>query len=546
MIRGRSGYIPDDAIYPFQGINYSDPSTLIDPHLSPDILNMDVDKGHLRKRPGFTTLGAAVDGTPLAIFEFESFSGVVTLLLITTTKEYKWDGAAWSDITYREPAGNTIVPRTGTEDDGLDYVIVTGEDESGILTKWVIITNGVDKPRYWDGTLATFYEYSTATVANRGAGLIYANFSTCKTISVLNSYLMMANVTTLSNEPTTLAWSDTGSLVNFGTSVSPPPGNAGAIPLTDARGPLRKLEPLGERMMIYADDSIHSAYHTGGESIFAFEKLVDGIRLVSPRAIVPMRGFHMFLAQENVLLFDGGRQLRPIGDAIALRYREELQADLRKQCWGFLDVAKNQVYWGVRVSSNTTYVYKMEYDEYDLSRIKWTKHEYSQRISAMGFWRRTSSLAWNDASLVGVTWQQAAMNWNQGSLKSGFPQRLLGYPTGVGLANEQIWTDNGNTVTGRWESIDFTLPNEYLSHQVRFIETEFEMKGSLTNIYYSVDRGANWQRIVALQPLTGDWKRYKFDIDVTAQQIRFRIENISASGHELRWLRTNFISAGRP
>jgi hypothetical protein len=544
-----TNYVPEDSLFPFQGIDYDAPSTLVDPHFSPDIQNMDIDKGHLRKRRGFQALGGAINGTPLAIFEFETLAGVTHLILLTTTKEYKYNTGtgAWDDITYATPAA-VVTNRTGNEDNGIDYVIVTGlaRDDAGVesVQKWVIITNGVDKPRYWDGTLARFYEYSTATIANKGARLEFTGFTTMKTISSISSYLVMGNVSTGSNEPTTVVWTDTGSLWNWGTGVGTG-GNSGAIPITDATGPIVKAEALSDRLMLYSEDSIHAMYHVGGNDIFAFEKLIGGTRLVSPRAIVNVRGFHLFLTQENIQLFDGSRQLRVIADKIAPKLRDELASSLRSRAWAFLDIAKNQVYWGVPSSEEKTIVYKMEYDDYDVTRIRWTRYEFDQRrITAMGFWRRSVGIRWNDSAIAAMTWQTAAMNWNQGSLRGGFPQRLLGYGTSVAVADDTTYSDGTTIINGWFDTIDFTVPRSYLSEEGRWIRVELELQGSLAEIYYSVDRGGSWV-IVDVITLTSQWERYKLDFDVVSDSIRFRILNANRNGFEMRFLRVYVTPASR-
>src|SRR6185295_9877401 len=127
-----------------------------------------------------------------------------------------------------------------------------------------------DKPRYWDGSLATFYEFSTASVASHGAALAYTGFVTCKTLASLNAYLVLGNVTTSANEPNVVVWSDTQSLTDFESN------NSGAVLLVDAIGSILRVLPLGDRLVIYSEDTIHTMLHVGGDSIFSFEKILGG------------------------------------------------------------------------------------------------------------------------------------------------------------------------------------------------------------------------------------------------------------------------------
>lgn len=535
-----SAYIPKDGIYPFNGLDYQDPSTLVDAHRSPAMVNMNVDKGHLSKRFGNVALGTAVDGTPLAIVEFEKLDGTQILILITTTKEYKYSAGDWVDVTYTVHAG-AIVPRTGTETDGLDYAILTGFDSNGDYVRWLIITNGVDKPRFWDGITSTFWQYSTDaytdTNPGRGAGMLYTDFVTMKTITSNASYTILGNVTTTANEPNVIVWSDTGSLTNYGTDLTLGAGDSGAIPISDAIGKIQKVITLGDTVMIYADDTIHGMTHIGGNDIFSFQRLISDTRLASSRAIVDISGAHFFLSQEDIYLFDGTRNLLPIAEAVSRQLREEIQPDLKSRAFAFLDKAKNHVYWSIPSGDDNSVIYKMEYNLADIRTLRWTKHIYDKRITAMGFWHRVTTLTWDDASLVGKTYPDMAMRYDQGSLRGGFPQRVLGYEGQVLLSDDTVWTDNGVDVDASYETIDFTAPQGiYLSEWVRWCKLEIELLGENVIVSYSTNRGTDYT-VLATQTLTHDWTKYKFDMDVMATTFRIKVQNNGSNGFELRWLR---------
>jgi hypothetical protein len=147
MKTGR-GYTPADSIYPLEGLNTLDPSTQARPNFSPNCENVVIDKGILLKRKGYQALGSTADPT-VALIEFEDISGIKHLLRITTTKQYKYDAVAdtWDNITYQVAAAD--VNWTGDEEDVVDWAVVSGVDTT--FKKWVIITNGIDPPRYWDG-----------------------------------------------------------------------------------------------------------------------------------------------------------------------------------------------------------------------------------------------------------------------------------------------------------------------------------------------------------------------------------------------------------
>lgn len=537
MLTQNGSYLPQESSYAFQGVDFLSPSVMMNPRYSPELKNVDVTLGHLSKRRGYEDLGATLSGTVLALVEFEASSGTIYLVAITTTKEYKWNGTGWDNITYKD-AGAVEHARTGTEDDGLDWIVTEGNDSTGSQKRWIIITNGKDKPRYWDGTLATFYEFSTATVANHGAAIAYTNFVTCKTLSTINSYLVLGNVTTAIAEPNLVAWADTESLTNFEGE------NSGAVKIVDAEGKILKLLPLGDRMMIYSLNAIHSMLHIGGIQIFSFEKIIGETRLLSGRAITSVGPFHYFMAQENIYLFDGSKGVRRMANMITKRYREIFNSELKTRAWAFLEQPKNTIFFCIPTSSSAGTIFKLEYDIFDVENNRWVVHEYYDRVTCMGFFSNTSDLAWNSSTLTSTTWEGMAQRWNEGSVNKGFPVRVLGHVGKASIANDTILNDDGTAVTGSWESVDFTFPREFLSTNSRWVEMEFEARGTMLDITFSTDKGANY-RPGYVKALDGSWKTYTVFLDLSSKTIRVKFENHNLNGDfELRWFRIWFTHQG--
>jgi hypothetical protein len=532
-----SAYLPIQVAYPFQGVDYLAPSTEINPAFFSEMSNVDTTLGHITKRRGYTALGGAVDGIVLALVEFKDISSVSHFVLITTTREYKWSGSAWTDITYTDTVGPTVHPRTGSEDNGIDWTVVTGKDSTGAIVTWLIITNGVDKPRYWDGSLATFYEYSTASVATHGAALTYPNFVTCKCFGSLNSYLVLGNVTTTANEPNVVVWSDTQSLTDFISN------NAAADLLVDAVGSILRILPLGDRLVVYAEDTIHTMLHIGGDDIFSLEKIVGGTRLLSGRAIVDVGPWHYFMSQENILLFDGTRGLRRMADKITVRYRDILLSDLKTRAFAFLDQPKNMIFFTVPTSSSLSTVFRMEFSLFDVEAIRWDVHTYANRVTAMGYFSAPATDTW-DLSGDTLTWDQDGGYWVQGSTNKGFPKRVLGHSALATLSDDVYFTDNGTTIDASFESMDYAIPKDHISDFSRWTEIEFEARGSTVTVSVSYDKGSTYTAIESIT-LDGNWTRYRVFFDSVSQTARIKFSNSDAqSGFQIRWHKIWYAFAG--
>jgi hypothetical protein len=483
----------------------------------------------------YSTTG--LTGVVLGLIEFPAASGTTFFVLITTTREYKFNGTNWDDITFRT-AAPVYTNKTGTEDNGLDWVIVSGEDSAAAAKKWLIITNGVDKPRYWDGVQTHFFEYSTASVANKGAALTYTSFVTCKTLNVISGYLVLGNVTTSANEPDVVAWADTFSLTDFLN------GNSGAIQFTDIEGAIIKLLPLGDRLMVYSENSVHFMLHIGGIVIFTTQKILSSTRLLSGRAIVDVGPYHYFMSQENIYLFDGTKGIRRMGDRVTLRYRQQLASSLKTRAWAFLDQPKNTIYFAVPRSTDVTTIYKLEFDIFDVVNNKWSIHEYADRPTAMGFFANTASLTWNSSQIATTLWSEMAGTWNQGSILAGFPRRFLGHSASVSLADDTLFSDAGDAIDAEWQSPDYTIPRDFLSEHARWTEIEFEARGTALDVSISIDKGSSFE-LASTEVLSASWTTYRVFIDTVSKTLRIRFSNSTAGqGFEVRWHRAWFTRAG--
>lgn len=535
-MRPQRGYVPRDSIYPLRGVNFLDPSTLSDPRFSPDAENVLLVKGRARSRYGYEKLGEhdPEDDGPggvfpcnsrvMAVFEYETLAGARHLLAITQKRQYRYDAAAneWVDIT---PVDGSSNPEewTGGDDDQVHFVVAADD-----TSRRAFITNGKDTPREWDGT-GTFED----------VGWDIEDFVTCKTIEVFFNRLVIGGVETTSVQPTTVAWSVVG---DFDDWTGP---GAGAASLSDVRTEITRLISFGDRLAIYGTDSISVATLIGGEVIFSFETLVQGTSLLSGLAIVNLGPFHLFAAKEDFYLFDGTRMILPVGERVALRYREEVFLDLAKQATAFHDAAKRQVWWLIpNGEDGSKVVYLLEYDLRDTQDSTWTRFKLADPPTTMGTFRRFEALSWNSSLLEDMTWEDVAMTWDQGSAREDFPVRIFGSGGGVFLYDDIRLRDNGETITSWWDSIDFVVPEVYQSERARWLEVELELRGTTVEVQYSIDQGSTYTSLGVLE-LTSDWQRYQVLLDVNSRLVRFRlIVETSNDFFELRWLRAWLRPAG--
>ena len=526
-MKTQKGYLPRDTIYPFKGLNTLDPSPQANVQTSPDLVNMDILKGALSKRRGYSFQGSTVTDPLLGVAEFEDSAGSKHQLAFTTRKQFQWSGSDWTEIS------NTSSTWTGSLANPIEIVPVAGLDGSGNYKKLVLFTNGKDTPKYWDGITAKVSEFVPTGITN---------FKTFRSAAFFYDHLVLANVTltTSVTQPNIIYWSDTTTLFDFAGV------NAGAVLLSDISGQIWKLVQLGDRLAIYAENSISTMTYVGGNAIYTFDKVVEDSRLVSMRGVVNISGFHLYMNQDNIIFFDGSKLLQVVGDQIMRSYREELYVNGRTNAFAFHDFPKQRVYFNLPTGPSASKVYVMEYNLLDKQNSSWVVHAYADQPTCMGSFSRDISLRYNSSVLVGVTYNACNFTYNQATVKGGFPLRVFGTESGrVCLCDELVTSDAGEAIDSHYDTIDFTIPGEYQSAIARWIELEFEARGFETSVLYSTNQGKSFQSIEDVA-LTGDWKRYKVFFDVSSDNMRFRFTNACLnSKFSVRWLRV-WLRPGGP
>lgn len=512
-------YVPKESIYPFIGLNTLDPSPQLNPAASPVFENLSLAKGLITKRVGYDVRGLAVNGVPQALVLFQDVAGVENVVCLTTTKQYIWGGTAWVDIT------GAATGWTGTVDDIVSWTVAAGTE--GI---WLIATNGKDKPIMWDGAKAKF-ELLEAQV-----GWAFTDFVTAKSVVSFYGYLIWGNVKRGTWGGSSVVWSEFQKLTKFNDDTQ----GAGEYLITDAQGELLRMVPLGDRLALYFDNSIGVLTYVGGDAIFTTEQVLQDTRLVSPAGIVNLGGIHLLMRRETISAFDGSRIPRDIGDAVYREYREVLDVSKRKQAFAFVDTGKNHVFFAVPASDRTI-VYCLDFDSYDISKSTWSKHTYSRRTTAMGFFRRSSALQYNSAEVDGVDYSQRSFSYQDATIQSGFPTRLIAFADGtIGITDGGRLVDNGATfaqekIVADYQSPDFT-PIDYQSGMARWYEIELDLRGTDVEVQYSIDKGSSW-RVVSTVALTGVWNRHRLTIDVVSRTLRVRLLSKTSGYFEYRWLR---------
>lgn len=594
-------FIPLDSNVPLRGLATSPPSTRLNTSLSPNLMNVTVRDGVIRRRAGYLQLGERLIGKILGITEFGPIGSDPLFVVFTDRRQYAYDHAAddFVDLTPNQVNHSIISVNQGTKTfeiagdqtsifvSGFTFPLIGGAN-GGIYTtvsssfpspnteiiveetipspstagnivtadefatpakntidfagvtdvnlRQLIVTNGFNKPRTWDGTLAgRFIDWDDETLPI-GEKLNFPDFLTCTSIATFRDHLFLGGLTLTGPELQSIAWSNAGDFSDFVA------GSSGQQLLHEVVTQIQRLEPLGDRLAVYSDDTIHLATFIGDPAIFLFEAVIpDGTRLAASGAVVSIDLGHVYVAEENFYIFDGSRGVFVLGEAIYNDYKGRKDHENLHLLNTLNDFSKRTLFFAVPDISGGATVFTAVYDLRNLSAIAWAREQYNDAPTAFGFFTNRFSYTWDDAPWepTNMKWEEELGPWGGEGEQVEFPVRTFGSANGdVFIVTEGVFKDNGVAVEELYETLDFTLPS-FQSVLGRAIEVEFEAWGTKMDISISLDKGFTYQAIKTDFALTPSPQYHTIPIDQSARtmRIRFRsLEDFSLSQVRL-WVR---------
>ena len=413
---------------------------------------------------------------------------------------------------------------TGDEDDTFDHVETMTSSAATIY-----VTNGKDGLFKWTGSEDEFADVDLDATAE------ISNFNFSKCLGFFEEHLLLASVDLSGSVGLKdLYHSDTGSYEAFTGTGS------GSVTLTDLKGEIKRILPLGESYAIYSEDSIIRADHVGGSSVFKYSLVHSSSNLASGRAIVNLGPYHVYLSLDGFYLFDGFRKPTHISTRVYSDVTNTINKQYASRAWAYNDTNTRRVWFVIPTNTESldTY-YLLEYDDPDPRNWKWSKGAFTDNLFAMGKYSLDSALTWSGASSLGTTWSAWADEWDMLGITQGYPAPVTGDTNGkMYVLDESNQQDDDGGVTATWESADFTVPVEYRSVKGRWGGVELELLGTSVDISYSTDLGSSYTTAQSSQSLTNSWTRYSIPFDVIGESCRIKIVTTAGTDHfRLRWLR---------
>lgn len=492
------------APYLSMGLNAADSPYELNQMETPACSNIEFRKAELWKRPGFSQMGTAVAGIPMALVDFEDASGSRVLVCITTTKVYEWNSTSedWDDIT------GEGISLTATADDYVSWTIT--QDSSGNVI--LVFTNGID-PIYKFDNGAT----STDIQELGGAGTYKAKF----VMSAYNHLFLLNTTEGGVVNPQRVRWS------NGGDPETYIGGTSGFVVLIDDASPIYGAAQQGGRIYVYRQRSIDVLDHQDTSPYFVPSNLIPATGVISPGGFAVLDEYHVVTTLRATSLFNGApnlddtnisRRVEPImHDAVSQEYAHRghtlAMRDQPKFLWVF---PTGDEY------ATSAFIYEMSMD-------RWSAWNFRQfQVSAIGTYRRYESLTWADTEALGWTWETVSPSdrpWVQAELSAKAPILI------IGTADGKVWqrdvnslNDGALSVNSFVDTKDFWFPDE----QVRSFRLCFNSIGNSVKTSWSADGGETWTEI-GEQTLSGSWTHYEQTFDTGVQRrLRFRFENDKA------------------
>jgi hypothetical protein len=107
------------------------------------------------------------------------------------------------------------------------------------------------------------------------------------------------------SDPDIVNWSGRAAARTTPAVWTPAAGNAAGNTILAGGGDLVDAVPLGDTLMIYKRRSIWAARYIGGNYIFDFKRVVQGVGALGTNCVAAVGGQHYFLTEDDVMVWNG-------------------------------------------------------------------------------------------------------------------------------------------------------------------------------------------------------------------------------------------------
>lgn len=255
--------------------------------------NIQFSDGRIKKSKGYQQVFGTNPVTPYWALPFNNQTALYWVYG-SSAKIYATDmGGTHTNITRQTAAVD------------VDYSATLDQSWNGgiFLGEYVVLNNGIDAPQSWDGNTS-----NKCTDLTYSSGITWDDQAyTCSVMRPFKSFLIALDVTKSGTRfPNLVKWSTSGvaGAVPSTWDETDTTESAGENYLPDNVGFLIEGRELRDSFIIYGEGAATGVQYIGGQFIFRFYQLFnDGI--LSRRCVSSIKGRHLVLAQNDLILHDG-------------------------------------------------------------------------------------------------------------------------------------------------------------------------------------------------------------------------------------------------
>ena len=511
---------------PDEGVKSNVPSTLMPPRSQPFGLNGKMYFGYNQKEYGtslYATASGATLGHPINFIFEARFPNSNVLQIFTHTGVHRY--SAGSDLFVND--GQSFM---GTYSDYWDGFMYNDQ---------FFYTNGVDPIQYKSSFSATGTNMNSAVQTST-----YSAWGINSLADHLCIYHVFENGTEFSKR---VQWTKKGALSPTGTDDFVA-GTAGAQDLQDANGEIKTAKPLGAGIAIYAERSIHIQSFVGGDSVYAFDRVVNNMGTPSRRGVVSYKNVNYFVSHDNFHAYYGGNDVDDIGDPVRHIAFGEVNDSAMTNAYVEIDPEQEEVLFHIPTGTselpNRTWVYRID-------NKSWSP--LARNYTAYGRFTRVSGLTIGE--LVGNIGAQN-FKYSDAFVRVEALTRLYGDQSGrVVKVDPAVYTisesGTSNAQTFIYDTPDMTGANvvdpesgdkvDFTSNFKRWTQVNFDISGQgSAHILYSTDRGSNFTELPESPvALVNSGTNHTLDIDVSSKLIRYRVLNTGTN----EWVAVKYVGA---
>lgn len=472
---------------PVLGLDTSKPGAFIDSRATPDCQNVRIERLQIKKKEGYSKLGATLTGNVMLLGEFDR-EGTKYFFCLTTSKFYWWNnaGAMWVDYTNGTLNGTVVNPCS------YSTAKISGKNV-------LVFSNYVDAIKKWQGS-------------GNNIATLDGSPPLAKYLLGFNRFLLLGYIKDgVDIYPERIQWSDYDNPESWTQGVA---SNAGDYDLDDGYA-ITGMFRLSDSVVVSKTDSIWVGYLTGDDRIFQFESVERRLGFLSHNTIQVVPGALVLgLSKHGIIQFNGLR-----GQLVVPGIFEDLKdyanANLIHKSFSVV-VAELNEYWlfiPIKGQDYPTRLYRYNYVTGQVYK------DLVSNLTAAGTWTQLTATLIDDMtgtidSYTGIIDQVITATF--------YPIISIGDKDGkVFKFDYDLKNEDGTAISAHWCSQDI-IPNPgYYSH---WTTLQFEGFGDSVTISYSTDEGVTYTNLETIT-LTSSIAVHTVYCDILAEKLRIKVAN---------------------